>query len=723
MLKRQSFFVGCLFVSVCHGIANAQLLAPSGYTGLINTPNADTLAVGDIAVGYASSNPESVRAFAADGPFGSHLMGFGLLPGLEAVGRLSFDGDLNCDMYQPSCRGKGRDLSVGAKYRLPLPRLPLNTKIAVGFSDYGGAATNFRQAYGVVTSTLGYLDLSLGMSRAEAGELGGGLMSGTFGGATLSVSDAIRMHIERDTREIRAGIAYVHKLGRDMEALVGLSQKITSNTQQQGSQFGVMLRYAMDKPIRDAGQPLGLGQDGYARATGPAHGAIETNANVLVKKNPASNAATKTTPTIDSSPAEVVDIAALVRAYEDAGFSEISVGREGRLWHVRAEPRTWRKARFDALAAAFHVWLEQQGGNREEVQVTLTYMRNPTLQARTNSACLLHDMQGLGVCSRERAVTLKSEPRAMQRSLEGVDWLQEGYAPQFLRPDLELGPAANYTAGTEFGLYDYSIGVAKNWELPLAKGLVWQGSHISTATETSDFSDPNGYWRRLGMNVKPGIDSSLLTYTTPLAEGLWAEASTGRVFRGSGQTFNMHWSSDSGRWRLRTYNGHYETQPQGSTLIRRPSIQMVQYAIVPGSWSVSFSRGTFLNKDVGYHLASTHFWGQHRLQVYYRRTGVPEEGESGRYSFAGFSYAIPIGPKESFEAGPVTLRGTDFWQFGLETKVNAQDNFIVLGKGEFPVMRHGLNDVTDRDRIDLGYLDANMHRLWAAMRDMASKPK
>jgi len=259
--------------------------------------------------------------------------------------------------------------------------------------------------------------------------------------------------------------------------------------------------------------------------------------------------------------------------------------------------------------------------------------------------------------------------------------------------------------------------------VPLAKGLVWQGSHVTLMRETSDFSDANGYWRRLGMNVKPGLDSNLLTYTTPMAEGLWAELSTGKVFGSYGQTLNMNWSSGSGRWRLRTFNGHYTTQLQGSTYTRKPSIIMAGYELVPGSWNVSFSTGTFLNRDKGYNLASTHFFGQHRLLIYYRRTGVPEEGDLGRYSFAGFSYAIPFGPKESFAVGPVTLRGADFWQFGLETKVNAQDNYIVLGKGEFPVIRHGLNDVTDRDRIDPGYLDTNMHRLWAAMREMAIKPK
>jgi hypothetical protein len=432
-----------------------------------------------------------------------------------------------------------------------------------------------------------------------------------------------------------------------------------------------------------------------------------------------SNALASDAQASDKQSADEVNVDALVAAYERAGFSEISVGREGRIWHVRVEPRVWRKSRIDALAASLDVWLREQGGNKDDVLVTLTYLRNPTLQARTNSPCLLHDLQGIGLCTRERAVTLKSEPIAMQRSLEHVLWHKESVASQFLRPDFELGPAATYTVGTEFGLYDYSVGLSKGWEVPLAKGLVWQGTHTQLLTESRGFSAPDGYWRQMGMNQKTGRGASLLTYTTPIAKGLWAEASTGDMSAGlTGQTLNLLWSSPSGRWRLRTMDGRYENRPVDFGARYRPSLKIATYEVVPGSWSVSVTSGVFLNNDEGYHLMSTHFFGQHRVQAYYRRTGRPELGDLGRTAMAGFSFGIPIGPSKSLALGPVTVRGSDMWQFGLETKVGAKDNIITPGLGQFPGVRHGLNDVIDYDRIDVGYLEANMHRLWSALRVM-----
>ena len=167
-----------------------------------------------------------------------------------------------------------------------------------------------------------------------------------------------------------------------------------------------------------------------------------------------------------------------------------------------------------------------------------------------------------------------------------------------------------------------------------------------------------------------------------------------------------------------SYQGHSDAfiQPR-----YRPSLKMATYEVIPGLWSVSATSGTFFNNDRGEHLMSTHYFGQHRVQIYYRRTGATDGANSGRTAMAGFGFATPIGPKESYALGPVTVRGSDLWQFGLETKVGAKDNAITTGLGQFPIIRHGLNDITDYDRIDPGYLEANLHRLWASMRALATR--
>ena len=71
--------------------------------------------------------------------------------------------------------------------------------------------------------------------------------------------------------------------------------------------------------------------------------------------------------------------------------------------------------------------------------------------------------------------------------------------------------------------------------------------------------------------------------------------------------------------------------------------------------------------------------------------------------------------RESANLGPVNLRFKEQWLLGLETKVGAKDNYITGGYGVLPILRHGLNDVSDFDRSGLADFWAQRHRIRSAM--------
>jgi hypothetical protein len=156
---------------------------------------------------------------------------------------------------------------------------------------------------------------------------------------------------------------------------------------------------------------------------------------------------------------------------------------------------------------------------------------------------------------------------------------------------------------------------------------------------------------------------------------------------------------------------HYGFEPLN------PSFITARYALRPGFWAISITKGRFLNNDEGYQLMSSHTFGDNRLRFYYRKTGPGNFQTPNRRAFAGFSFTLPIGPKESFFLGPVTIRGRDQYPFGLESKVQEKDNYIEPGYGIYPTIRHGLNtDVGDYDRGDIASIEANLHRLIASIR-------
>ena len=688
--------------------ATAQL-APPGYTGAINTPTADVLGFGHLVGSMSNTIPEHKRVYPGVGWFGGTNLGFGLAPGLEAVGRLTYDGDAWCDQYDRSCKTTTRDLSFGGKYQLPFGELPLKSRFAVGMTDYGGAATLYRQYYGVGTANLGPLEISAGTATATQG----GLMHGKFGSVSMELIDKLRLIAESDTREKRVGLAYRLQVMPDLQVALGSSRKLTNNTDQQRSQMTISLTYAMD------GSSVRKGQ---------------LAANTKASKESATPVYASNTPTALHTPAvTAVDIDDIEQAatfansfasqLERVGFSEISVGREGRLWHVRAEPRAWRKNRLDAMGVLMAQWQSNSPFSDAPIAVTLTYLKNPVLQARTSKVCLDYFVKGIGTCTEGKPFSFKDDPVAMQADLDRVNWLSANVASQFLKPDVELSPSASYTVGSEFGIYDYSAGISTGVEVPLYKGLFYQGYFTRLLTETEDFKNPNHYFRRVGMGEGTARGASMFTYMRPVYNNLWVEVSQGYLSSSTqGTTVNSVWTSSNSKLKMSATKGSYkQNMPYGFERLE-PSEVTARYAIRPGFWAMSMTKGRFLNSDEGYQVMSSHTFGDNRVRFYYRKTGPGNFQTPNKRAFAGFSITLPIGPRESFAIGPVTFRGRDQYPLGLETKVQEKDNYIEPGYGLYPSVRHGLNtDIGDYDRGDVASIEANLHRLIASIREHAKK--
>jgi hypothetical protein len=697
-------FLSCQLLAVPTAIAQ---LAPPGYTGAINTPTADVIGYGHLVGSMSTTIPERKRVYPGVGWFGGTNLGFGLAPGLEAVGRLTYDGDAWCDQYDSSCKTTTRDLSFGGKYQLPLGELPLKSRLAFGMTDYGGAATLYRQYYGVATANLGPLEISAGAATSTQG----GLMHGKFGSLSIPLVDNLRLIAESDTREKRVGLAYRLQALPDLQVAFGSSRKLTNNSYQQRNQMTISLAYAMDGAAIRNGQLA-------ANTSTPIEGTKTFYASNI---SSASNTSAAPLIEVDDSEQAATFANSFAAQLERAGFSEISVGREGRLWHVRAEPRAWRKNRLDALGVVMAQWQRNSPFSDTPVAVTLTFLKNPVLQARTSQACLDYFVKGIGVCTEGRPFVFKDDPISMQTDLDNVNWLSANVASQFLRPDVELSPSASYTVGSEFGIYDYSAGISTGVEVPLYKGLFYQGHHTRLVTETEDFKDPNHYFRRVGLGERTARGASMFTYMRPVYKNLWVEASQGALSSSTkGTTLNSVWTSSNSKLKISATKGSYkQSMPYGFESLN-PSFVTARYAIRPGFWALSVTKGRFLNNDEGYQLMSSHTFGDNRVRFFYRKTGPGNFQTPNKRAFAGFSVTLPIGPRESFAIGPLTLRGRDQYPLGLETKVQEKDNYIEPGYGLYPSLRHGLNtDVGDYDRGDIGSIQTNLHRLIASIREHA----
>jgi hypothetical protein len=177
--------------SAIGGGASTDVLSPGGYTGGALTPSARTMPFGTLGLRY---DPQLVGVTPrTDGH--NYVLGVGLLPYVEAVGRLAAH-DLHCNLYVPSeCATREflRDLSMSFKVAVPLDAAQ-RFSIAAGATDVGGAATNFRSYYGVLGWRQGAFDASVGYGRGDARY---SVLDGVFGRLAVRVLPTLELAAER----------------------------------------------------------------------------------------------------------------------------------------------------------------------------------------------------------------------------------------------------------------------------------------------------------------------------------------------------------------------------------------------------------------------------------------------------------------------------------------------------------------------------------------------
>ena len=695
-----------------------RALSPAGYTAAINTPSADVLGWGDAHLALTHNNPET-RRFFQQGGFGSLNLGFGVLPGLEAVGRLSFDGDLQCNMYRPGCPSRSRDLSVSAKYQLPWRPWP-STRLAVGVTDFGGAATNYRQAYGVLTTSWHDLEWSLGYSRAQSASA---LMNGPFGSVRYALSPGWHLVAEHDTQAGRAGIQYQRPVTDRMALMAGYSRSWRAPADREPNQLQLALVWHLDRthprPVSPmplaGGVPMVPVKVADPEPLHPAPVPLPISTGVLPPVQPPASAPIQT------------PVQALAQSLQDLGFAHVDVAFQAAqagvpgLWTVRAEPRAWRQSQIEGLGQALRPWLallrQQRIHPEDRIHLSLTFQRKPVLHAYAQAACLNRWVQG------ERCGATDGEPLTLSRTAPSVadnarsravvaDVAKASAGPAWA-PQLSLGLALNYAVGTEYGLVDYAMAGELGVEVGLAPGLFWQGAYRVPLDNSEDFEPGRVFADR--RFARSQWHNSQIAYWQPLPLGVSAQLTAGQLSpEQRGAQLDALWMSPEGRWRVGLTRGRYTDDT--SVRPQLPSFAQVRYSLLPGAWHVELTGGQFMNNDRGLRLASVHWFGDTRLVVHYQKSGHSGLQNMPDRAFMGFALSFPLGPKSAAALGPVWLRGQDRWSLGLQTKVGERDNLITQGYALTPRIRHGLStDVSDHDRNGHADLQAQWPRLRALL--------
>lgn len=618
--------------------ATAQGLgvASMGATGGLTIPSAYVLESGDMALSVGNYQAPQLGTFTRKQ---NYSLGFGLLPRVELFGRfVEYTTSRNAPPGTPDATG-ARDISANVKWQLPLdmPGLP---KLAVGATDISGGAVYFSSKYAVASDEYGPLRWSLGYASGKPalGTTGGAkVLDGAFGGAEF-------------------------KLGMT---------RATALAETDGTQRHAGLRYYSEVlPWLGDGQVIGTVQRSFGATNTAGRDADATSFNIsLVLPLETDNRTRKAR--ADAVPKPLPPIApvkeggmvatsedrmdALARTLRASGLDRIRVGTLGSEWVVEYENYRYLQNEADALGVVLGLAAEyapagitrvnaltlKAGQVMFETSVEVAAFRN---FLRDGDAARVKDTMGFGRLAGYDAAT--------------VQWAtgEAGAAQHRSLLRVEVKPLLNYTLGTEYGAFDYSLAANVRGTASL-----WRGAEVYTDVvqrlSNSENMEPgrlfesslhrNGlktlalqqsFW--FGPRLFTSIGVGKYNYSNPGAEGE--------------SILFLPWNEDTMHLK-----GHYE-RAQSNALPNREEAYAASYRwkLAPQTW-VEGGYNQYTDRSTGPALAVTRWFDDVAVQVFARK--------GGHNTYVGMELSLPLTPRQGMGAGPVQLTGTPRFAQSIRT--------------------------------------------------------
>ena len=708
-------------------LAQPTTLTQAGYTGLGITPNAHLLGWGRAEATYDSQLPGVVR----DPSGHNFVLGFGLLPNMEIAGRLAAN-SLNRNCFTEGCGI--RDLSASGKVGIGLDTAN-RFRIAAGVTDVGGAATNFRTYYGVLTFNGGPLEASAGLARRSGARSGDSKspLDGPFAAAAWQPAPWVRGQVEYTDGNAWAGVRLFAPAGwlpEGWQAYAGANLRLNDNnlTRRSWMTAGISIPlYKVPDLRRDAPKaPLPtlaggqLPQPTYEARTLPAPAAPPASAIGVA-------------PALPLPDSRLHELASALQA---KGLEDISVGimPDGSV-AVRANNATFNWNSADALGAALGAVARTLGDTQAGYRLILTQRQTPLVAVTGQTDCLRqwidHDA---AACAGGQLSTPGTG--ALEALHAGAAWTVRDQQPSSRTLRVALSPVLRTNVGTEVGALDYSAGLNVGLQLPLWNGGSVEWRRNVPVANTSDY-EPNGVFgfRRIRNETErlalvqtvrvplerwlaPGNDVQALRWGLG---GLTAQATVGRV----GSSFDgahgaLRWEPGEGRHRVSAQAGYFHNSRFGTGAFVGPRnakslLASYRYNVTPTRTYLEATGGQFMNNDRGFQLGMRQWFSDFSVGGYYRRTRF--SGDRVR-QFVGLEISVPIGPRRDMApAWHVQVTGTPRFTHGVETLVRDpnKNNAVRPGFGILPPAP-SLDAIFNSDRAGLVYFEDNIRRIRDAAR-------
>jgi hypothetical protein len=673
----------CLVLAI--GIAEAPgedfHNAPSlqGFTGLLNTPNAEVTSEGKFDALFTDQIEDRFRARTVREE--SYMFSIGFLPFSEIGGRLT------------DSPGILTDLSANLKVQVPfIPKGHYLPDIAFGMQDVGGGAKFLQTKYAVASETWWRLRLSLGYGA------GPDRMKGVFGGAEFKAFDWLYLIGENDARETNVGARLVSP------ELFGVPMNLQVTAKTSLDYRPGTMEYAF-------GLQIPLGSDRHNTTMPQKHNNVTNAQSAGVKAS-----GTRQRPAPGPGGPKGVEavreadgpgLARLPEKLTTHGFQNVRVGFRGEaLLVVEYENSRYNHNELDGLGVVIGLVVDAVPAGFETLRLIV---KNQDIRVLQLSAPL-RDFKAFLLdpgTEAEFNKHLRITPDVDDDG--GVRFIAGPGNSSWLKSSLVLYPGLKTFVGTEVGVFDYLLSAKLDYYLNVWKGAALNARWDVPLTWTENFSAG----KEFGSSKKTAQFERLMLFQAIKASpGVMLNLGGGMVLHDAyGVVNEVMWTPGDGTHRFTFKQASVTSDSIDQPRKRESYLGSYRYYVSPLDLYLVGTGGRFFDNDKGAVAEVKRFFGDTDVSLYFKYSDTPL-GE--HMKVAGVLFAFPLTPRRDMKPYPLQLKGSDEWSYFQETRLvkAGEKNFVATSIGIEPRLAYNLERVFfNRDRLSEPYIRKHLLRL------------
>jgi len=668
-------------------------LSFQGFTGLINTPNAQVLKNGEATLHYNNQFDNHLRDYNNHFSYDfedNYILGIGFLSSLELIGRLA------------DAKGYIRDISANIKYQIPLTYSWL-PNIAIGIQDVGGDRNYYNNSYIVMDQAFGNIRLSGGYGVSgdtvapapmESYFKHSDRMDGFFGGVEYQVIPWLSLLGEYTREEQFAGIQW--HLPKKWSGALKLDALVTRNLTSDEAAIALNLTIPLNKRVDSKLVHAPLSKKLYCE---------EVESKRFTQLPQAIGTSIFSQEGIDNSRNLSDRLKILEQKLEKIGFENISIGLiANQKLYIACENSIFDRNDLDAIGYIFGSIIDSK---LEYSSYVITLLKN-----RLETITLMGDMQILKNYmidpSDYHRIALKNNLHFTQDfNEEQVNYFIKNANSSFFRPRLEIFPGLIAGVGTDVGVVDYSLSMYTNLYTTLYDGLMISMEYETMISKSDDFKDGKVFDRMYERYMDSRLATAMIHQTFHL-NNLLNTVSIGRFDRDYNGVLNLtNLVSDSGRHSLGLRLGSFQNKDKYLDDDKEVYLGTYRYFYTPLELFTEFTYGKFWYNDQGGMFRIKRFFNDTAIAFYYQDTT--------REKYIGFTVTLPLTPRKLHPSSKFgQLKGIRDFTTGLRSSVFRDDgtNLIdpyggITPVSDFEIGSYYLNSY----RLTPEYIQKNLERI------------